>query len=90
MTTKVENSKDKIDIFIHGRNRNKCKAFWNRLTTKDQFKKRGIITSNYELSCALCFQVEENMNHLFFHCKVTKRGRGEFCGWRLCGASGNT
>lgn len=40
-------------------------GFLNRLPSKDQLRKRGVISSSNGLSCVLCFQFVENLDHVF-------------------------
>lgn len=49
------------------------RAFLNRLATKDQLIKRGLFLVNHEGLCVLCLQSEEDLNHLFFDCSVSKK-----------------
>lgn len=45
-------------------------CFLNRISTKDQLRRRGILHSPYDFPCTLCFQVEEDLGHLFFNCRM--------------------
>ncbi|KAI5391406.1 hypothetical protein KIW84_076275 [Lathyrus oleraceus] len=46
------------------------RCFLNRISTKDQLRRRGLLHSPYDFPCTLCFQVEEDLGHLFFNCRV--------------------
>lgn len=53
----------KVKIFV-------WRCFLNRILMKDQLRRRGILSSPHDLPCALCFQVEEDLCHLFSNCRV--------------------
>lgn len=44
------------------------RVFWNRIQTKDNLRRRGILASQEEVRCPFCMQVEESMEHLLFSC----------------------
>lgn len=48
-------------------------TFLNRLASKDQLRRRGIFSSHCEFCCVFCLQEEENLEHLFFICQVSKK-----------------
>ncbi|XP_058726229.1 uncharacterized protein LOC131597556 [Vicia villosa] len=45
----------------------------NRLATRDQLVRRGVLEEGIDSSCALCGFGEESLSHLFFLCKVSVR-----------------
>lgn len=46
------------------------KTFLSWLPTKDQLKRRKVLSSSYDHACVLCFQEEDSLEHLFLNCKV--------------------
>lgn len=42
----------------------------DKLATKDQLKRRGILSSIHDLPCIFCFLFEENLQNLFLECGV--------------------
>lgn len=49
------------------------RVFLNMIASKDQLFRRCILTSTTDMSCVLCIQVSENMEHIFFEYQVAKR-----------------
>lgn len=62
--------KDQVPFQIKAFNQN---TFLNRLASKDQLRRRGIFSSRREFCCVFCLQEEENLEHLFFICQVSKK-----------------
>ncbi|KAI5402737.1 hypothetical protein KIW84_050368 [Lathyrus oleraceus] len=48
----------------------------DRLPSKDQPGRRGVISSTHDLTCVLCFQEEKQLKHFFFQSLVVKRMAG--------------
>ncbi|CAI8598427.1 unnamed protein product [Vicia faba] len=46
---------------------------FNRLPTRDQLVRRGIVIDDREKSCVFCFREEQSKAHLFGLCVVTRR-----------------
>lgn len=44
------------------------RTLWGRLQTKENLKKRGIITEEELLACPFCANTEESMEHVLFPC----------------------
>lgn len=40
----------------------------DRLPTRDHLVRRNIIQGEYNRVCVLCFEMEENLSHILFHC----------------------
>ncbi|GAU48696.1 hypothetical protein TSUD_186890 [Trifolium subterraneum] len=55
----------KVNIFV-------CRLFFNRLPTKDNLHKRGVLDSTQLLCATSCGKVEDR-DHLFFQCEVYGR-----------------
>ncbi|XP_058742708.1 uncharacterized protein LOC131615254 [Vicia villosa] len=53
----------------------------NRLPTKVELAKRGILVNPSELRCPFCLNFEEDLNHLFFECSFTNRWWRNFLYW---------
>ncbi|KAL8526044.1 hypothetical protein ACS0TY_015314 [Phlomoides rotata] len=47
------------------------KVLKERMPTRDQLRRRGIIPASGEASCVLCSDHEENISHVFFHCNFS-------------------
>lgn len=47
------------------------RSFLNRISTKDQLRRRSILSSPHDLPCTLCFHEEEDLCHVLFNCRVT-------------------
>ncbi|KAL8459447.1 hypothetical protein ACS0TY_036799 [Phlomoides rotata] len=45
------------------------KVLRQRMPTREDLRRRGIIQGNGDTTCVLCGEEEENLNHLFFECK---------------------
>lgn len=54
------------------------KVFWNRIQTKDNLLKRGIIHSSSDSKCPFCNVLEESTSHLLFGCSFSYKV------WQLC------
>lgn len=44
------------------------RVFLNMIACKDQLFRRGVLSSNIDMSCVLCLEIVENMEHIFFDC----------------------
>lgn len=55
----------KVQIFV-------WKMMLNRLPTRDNLERRGIINNVHELCCVLCFEENETANHLFCNCRMSQ------------------
>ncbi|KAL8509549.1 hypothetical protein ACS0TY_016681 [Phlomoides rotata] len=47
------------------------KTVKEKLATSDKLERRGINLNNEAKSCKMCKEMEENVRHLFFECKVS-------------------
>ncbi|XP_058742316.1 uncharacterized protein LOC131614778 [Vicia villosa] len=56
------------------------KVALNRLPTKDQLVKRGIIRNEQEL-CVFCDEKAEDLDHLLFKCKISQKVWGNIYVW---------
>lgn len=45
----------------------------NRLPTKIQLEKRGVISGGYNIVCPLCFFEDKDVNHLFLSCPINAK-----------------
>ncbi|XP_058755974.1 uncharacterized protein LOC131629195 [Vicia villosa] len=57
------------------------RLIWNRLPTKVELAKRGILVNPSEIRCPFCLNFEEDLNHLFFECSFTNRWWSNFLYW---------
>ncbi|XP_058732910.1 uncharacterized protein LOC131604491 [Vicia villosa] len=48
------------------------RLIWNRLPTKVELAKRGILVAAQLLKCPLCNRVDEDLDHLFLHCHIVR------------------
>lgn len=53
----------------------------NRLQTRDEFAKRGVISGAHSLVCPLCRRLEESHNHIFLHCIVVSQVWSSIFDW---------
>lgn len=53
----------------------------NRLQTRDEFAKRGVISGAHSLVCMLCRRLEESHNHIFLHCIVVSQVWSSIFDW---------
>ncbi|XP_058786284.1 uncharacterized protein LOC131660936 [Vicia villosa] len=53
----------------------------DRLPTKDQLKKRGILDTDRDCCCVFCSQEEESSKHLFDSCPITRNIWSRVGGW---------
>lgn len=49
------------------------RIFLNRLTMKDQLKKRGLCLSINDETCVFCLQSDEDLNHILFECPMSSK-----------------
>lgn len=57
------------------------RVFLDRIASKDQLLRRGIIRSPRDFPCALCLLIEENLQHLFLECDVAKHVSNAISKW---------
>ncbi|XP_058725465.1 uncharacterized protein LOC131596740 [Vicia villosa] len=57
------------------------RLIWNRLPTKAELAKRGILVEAQLLKCPLCNRVDEDLDHLFLHCHYTRTWWTELYSW---------
>ncbi|CAI8593266.1 unnamed protein product [Vicia faba] len=55
------------------------RLIWNRLSTKSEILKCGVLRRVRNLVCPLCFGVEEDIDHLFCDCTVSKAWWNNIC-----------
>ncbi|XP_058775643.1 uncharacterized protein LOC131649923 [Vicia villosa] len=48
------------------------RLIWNRLASKVELAKRGILLDPSMLMCSLCGWTQEDLDHLFLHCDIAK------------------
>lgn len=53
----------------------------NRLPTRDALIRRGVVNSNYDSCCVLCFREDESAKHLFCCCKKTQEVWSSVASW---------
>ncbi|CAJ2634610.1 unnamed protein product [Trifolium pratense] len=61
-----------------------------KLPTREALYNKGVITNNHERSCVFCFNVAEDIPHMFFNCNVTKQIWCKIFKWmgtRFCSAT---
>lgn len=56
------NVSSKIKVFT-------WRLMFNRIPTQDQLATRVILINSHDKVCAICFEVDETLINLFFHCK---------------------
>lgn len=49
------------------------RLFLNRFPSKDQLSRRGVIDDNHEMTYVLCFQQDENLDHLILSCPTMQK-----------------
>ncbi|GKV00581.1 hypothetical protein SLEP1_g13249 [Rubroshorea leprosula] len=74
-TTPIPNLPGDYNLIWNGRVPLKVAAFaWkvmqNRIPTKDNLQKRGVLGSEEDQSCVLCGKEAESVNHLLFSCPI--------------------
>ena len=60
-------------------------AISGKISTVDNFRRRGLTTSSISDTCVMCHIKEESVNHLFLHCEVAVGVWGHFIG--RCGVA---
>ncbi|XP_058775361.1 uncharacterized protein LOC131649626 [Vicia villosa] len=59
------------------------RLIWNRLPTKVDLAKRGILANPNDIRCPFCPNFEEDLNHLFFECSFNNLWWRKLLSW-LC------
>lgn len=53
----------------------------DRISTREELFKRGVLTSTRDLCCVLCFKEIETTTHLFCRCEFTKKVWRKIVSW---------
>ncbi|XP_058762286.1 uncharacterized protein LOC131635664 [Vicia villosa] len=53
----------------------------NRIPTKDQLAKRGVIRDGQQQLCTFCQDKVEDLEQLMFNCSISQRVWSSICGW---------